>query len=142
MIELKTNQTLTNTFTDIGDAIGPDSLSIPSTGEKTRQFSFLVFMAFVTMNDSKKFQIRALGIDKTDNKRATMPIRTGRKDKILIRRDLQEFDESGDFTDLGQLFEFEIDLAFDAVQMQVRVDTEGATAGVVDSIRLNPGYRQ
>ena len=139
---LATNITLTNTFTDIGNAIGSSSLSIPSTGDTTRQFSFLTFMVFVTINDSDKFQIRALAIDNEDNKRATLPIRTGKKDKLLIRRDLQEFDESGDFAVIGQVFEFEIDMSFDAVQMQVKVVTEGATAGVVDSIRFNPGYRQ
>lgn len=138
MILLAENQTLTNTFTDIGLIIGSKQLS-GSTKEDLINFSFLTVAVELNINDSKDFQIRALAVDEKDNVEFTFPIETTKKDKTLIEPALQELNVD---TDTNQLFEFELDDTIDAVQLQVRVGTVGATAGIVTSLRYNKGYRQ
>ena len=66
-------------------------------------------------------------------------LETVKKDKVLVKKEFKEYDETGD---VAQFFEFALDTTIDALQIQVRVDTAGATPGVVDSIRYNLGYRQ
>ena len=134
MRSLATNITLTNTFTDIGPVIGPDG-----SGDFTILFSFLTIAVELAINNSLNFQIRALALDSEDNVRFEFPIKTVKKDKVLIEPEFQELNVD---IDINQLFQWELDTTIDAIQLQVRVGTEGATPGVVTSIRYNLGYRQ
>lgn len=132
-----TTQTLTGTFTNIGSVIGPAQLS--GTGDTTKDFSFLVVGIELDINDSKDFQIRALGVDKKTSKEYKFPIDTTRKDKTKVLGALQEFDED---IDDNQFFDWVLNNAIDAVQIQVRALTVGATAGSVLSAVYGLGYRQ
>ena len=135
---LETSQTLTDTFTDIGDVIGSD-LVATNTGDDSIKFSFLTVAVELAINDSKNFQIKALAIDETDDVQFEFPIETVKKDIVQVLPLTQELDVD---IDINQLFQWQLDTTIDAIQLQVRVDTLGATVGVVDSIRYNIGYRQ
>jgi len=135
---LATSQTLTITFTDIGLIIGPNII-IGSTGDDVIKFSFLTVAVELNINDSENFQIKALAIDTTDNTQFEFPIETVKKSIVQIEPLVQEFNLDVNAT---QLFQWQIDTTIDAVQLQVRVDTLGATAGIITSLRYNLGYRQ
>lgn len=134
MKSLATNVTLTGSFADIGAIIGRDD-----TGDDVIKFSFLTVAVELDINDSLDFQIKALLVDPTDNVEFDFPIRSVKKNKVQIEPEIQEFNLD---IDAKQLFEFELDTTVDAIQLQVRVLTGGATAGIVTSIRYELGYRQ
>lgn len=135
---LATNQTLTNTFTNIGDIIGPGTVS-GTTGDDLIKFSFLTVAVELDINDSKDFQIKALAMDIVDNKEFEFPIETVKKAIVQIEPLVQEFNLD---IDAGQLFEWQLDTTIDCLQLQVKVDTLGVTPGIITSIRYNLGYRQ
>ena len=136
---LATNVTLTNIFTDIGIVIGPKTFSVTATGDDVIKFSFLTIAVELDINDSKNFQIKAKAIDIADNIEFEFPIETIKKSIVQVEPLIQEFNLDIDAT---QLFQWQLDTTIDAIQLQVRVDTLGATAGIVTSLRYNLGYRQ
>lgn len=135
---LAENITLTDTFTDIGLIIGPSTFA-GTTGDDVIKFSFLTVAVELDVNDSSNFQIKALAVDTVDNIQFEFPIETVKKSIVQIEPLVQEFNLDVDAT---QLFQWELDTTIDAIQLQVRVDTLGAIAGIVTSIRYNLGYRQ
>ena len=136
---LDTNQTLTNTFTDIGAVIGPSSIA-GSTGDNLIMFSFLTVAVELDINDSEDFQIKALIVDAEDpTKEFDFPINTVKKNIVQVEPLVQEFNLD---IDANQTFSWDLDNTVDAIQLQVRAGTVGATAGVITSIRYNIGYRQ
>ena len=139
MRSLATNETLTATFTDIGAVIGPKTFSATATGDDVIKFSFLTVAVELDINDSKNFQIQAVAIDTVDGKQFDFPIETVKKSIVQVEPLVQEFNLD---IDAGQGFGWQLDSTIDALQFQVRVDTLGATAGIVTSIRYNLGYRQ
>ena len=137
---LAENQTLTNTFTDIGLIIGPKTIgALLTTQDDVISFSFLTVGVVVTMNTSTGFEIQALALDENTLQRYDFPIETVKKNIVNVEPLIQTFKKTGN---ISQLFQWELDTTIDAVQLQVRVNTVGATAGIATSTRYNLGYRQ
>jgi len=139
MKSIAENITLTNTFTDIGDVIGPKNLPVANTSDDAIKFSFLTVAVELDINDSKDFQIKALAMDEKDLVRFEFPINTVKKSISQIEPLIQEFNLD---IDQNQLVQWQLDNTIDAIQLQVRVGTLGATPADIISLRYNLGYRQ
>lgn len=126
------NQTLTTTFADLGPEI-----NLEGTRDVTIKFSFLTVDIGLDINDSKDFQIKAKSVQGA--RESDFPLKSVKRDKVLVRPDLQEFDLD---VDADQIFDFILDNTIDSVQLQVRVDTLGATPGEVLIAQFELGYRQ
>lgn len=130
MRELATNQTLTATFAKLG------TIALPST----LNFSFLTVALDITMNDSKNLQIKPFFEDtKNNDELYEFPIEEVKKSLITIQPQVKELDLD---VDQRILVEFEMDNTIDLIQLQVRVDTLGATAAVINRAQFGLGYRQ
>ena len=133
-----TSQTLTETFTDIGNVIGTSTIA-NTTGDDAIKFSFVTLAVELEINDSKNFQVKILGIDLEDNVEFDFPINTVKKNIVEVEPLVHELKLD---VDANQLFEWELDTTLDALQVQVKVGSTGVIPGVVTSLRYNLGYRQ
>lgn len=135
-----TTQTLTNVFTNIGPTISPISFDV-SINETLSNFGLLTLGFQVTFNDSRDFEVRANAIDIDDPAVAEyeLPLDTPKK-TIVENNPLVETRKGG--TDFNALFGIPVGLTVDAVQVQVRVKTVGAIAGVITRAVYNVGYTQ
>lgn len=126
---LAENQILTATFTKLSTG----GLDIPNT----LLYSFITLALDITINDSKDVQIKPFFEDDSDLYQ--FPLETIKKSSVTIVPQFVELDN-----DVDQLImvEFELDNTIDLVQIQVRVDTPGATPAVINKAQFGLGYRQ
>ena len=139
MISLATNQTLTADFTDIGLIIGPKTLAGTTEVDNVIDFSFLTIAVELNINDSKNVQIKALLVDEKDSKEFDLPINTIKKDIVDVEPLIHRFKFN---IDANQAFQWRLDKAIDAIQIQVKAGTVGSTAGIITSLRYRLSYSQ
>ena len=134
----ETTQTLTDTFAPVGLIIGPESFA-GTTGDDLINFSLMALGFKITFNDSSDFEVQAIPIDVEDSSEYELPIDTIKK-TIVETNPLVKTRKGS--TDGNPLFRFEIGSTIDALRIEVRVKTPGATPGEITRAVYNLGYIQ
>ena len=120
-------QTITDSWTDLGLQI------------QTIDYSFFSTYLDIDINDSKNVQFRFRGIYDTGGADFIIPLKTIKKDKVLLDDVYYEVNSDADQkiilqTDMDQNIKF--------IKLQVKVGTVGATAGIINTAKYRQGYRQ
>lgn len=123
---IKTPQTLTTSWTPVGDPV--------DTTNATRT----AFWLTVTINNSLNLQIRALPLlAKNAPSDFSLPIRTVSASDVKVEA---EYYELNDDIDQEIILETRTKGLIPYVQFEVRVDTLGATAAVLDTANVTKSH--
>lgn len=131
---------ITEALTITGTGGNWQDVKTSGAGE-TESLDYSFFTSFIELdiNDSLNVQFRYVGLYVTGGLEFILPLKTIKKDKILL--DAVPFEINSD-SDQNILVATEIDQTVPIIKLQVQALTLGGTAGIITSATYRQGYRQ